>query len=179
MALKFIIFDLDDTLYSRDIGLMREVGHRIQVWLYDHLGLTWEEAAVQFESSLEPLEDSGDISCWINASGMLARSEVAQGKNAQAGDRIVRALPSLQRAAMEPFLVGQMLGAAAEALNALGHQAEAGEILSWLLNSEDEHMRIHGVATAEETGLDDLPTAPDRKVGGILRYASEALEFAV
>ena len=47
MALKFIIFDLDDTLYARDIGLMREVGHRIQMWLYDHLGLTWEEAAVR------------------------------------------------------------------------------------------------------------------------------------
>ena len=47
MALKFIIFDLDDTLYSRDIGLMREVGRRIQMWLYDHLGLTWEEAAVR------------------------------------------------------------------------------------------------------------------------------------
>jgi putative hydrolase of the HAD superfamily len=47
MALKFIIFDLDDTLYPRDNGLMREVGRRIQMWLYDHLGLTWEEAAVQ------------------------------------------------------------------------------------------------------------------------------------
>ena len=47
MALKFIIFDLDDTLYSRDVGLMQEVGRRIQMWLYDHLGLTWEEAAVR------------------------------------------------------------------------------------------------------------------------------------
>jgi len=44
MALKFIIFDLDDTLYPRHNGLMQEVGHRIQTWLRDHLGLTWEEA---------------------------------------------------------------------------------------------------------------------------------------
>lgn len=44
MALKFIIFDLDDTLYSRDNGMMQEVGRRIQTWLCDHLGLTWEEA---------------------------------------------------------------------------------------------------------------------------------------
>jgi len=44
MALKFIIFDLDDTLYSRDNGLMREVGRRIQLWLCDYLGLSWEEA---------------------------------------------------------------------------------------------------------------------------------------
>ncbi|RLC55987.1 MAG: pyrimidine 5'-nucleotidase, partial [Chloroflexota bacterium] len=44
MALKFIIFDLDDTLYSRESGLMQEVGRRIQIWLCHHLGLTWEEA---------------------------------------------------------------------------------------------------------------------------------------
>jgi putative hydrolase of the HAD superfamily len=47
MALKFIIFDLDDTLYPRENGLMQEVGRRIQMWLHDRLGLTWEEAAVQ------------------------------------------------------------------------------------------------------------------------------------
>jgi len=46
MALKFIIFDLDDTLYPRDSGLMQEVGRRIQTWLCDHLGVTWEEAIV-------------------------------------------------------------------------------------------------------------------------------------
>ena len=46
MTLKFIIFDLDDTLYSRDTGLMREVGHRIQLWLHNHLGLSWEQATV-------------------------------------------------------------------------------------------------------------------------------------
>ena len=44
MALKFIVFDLDDTLYPHHNGLMQEVGHRIQTWLRDHLGLTWEEA---------------------------------------------------------------------------------------------------------------------------------------
>ncbi len=44
VALKFIIFDLDDTLYPRDSGLMQEVGRRIQTWVYNHLGLTWEEA---------------------------------------------------------------------------------------------------------------------------------------
>ncbi len=44
MALKFIIFDLDDTLYPRRSGLMQEVGRRIQSWLCNHLGLAWEEA---------------------------------------------------------------------------------------------------------------------------------------
>jgi len=44
MALRFIIFDLDDTLYPRHNGLMQEVGLRIQTWLCNHLGLTWEEA---------------------------------------------------------------------------------------------------------------------------------------
>jgi putative hydrolase of the HAD superfamily len=45
--LKYIIFDLDDTLYPRDTGLMHEVGRRIQIWLCDYLGLTWEEAIVR------------------------------------------------------------------------------------------------------------------------------------
>jgi putative hydrolase of the HAD superfamily len=44
MSFKFIIFDLDDTLYFRDGGLMQEMGHRIQTWLCDHLEVTWEEA---------------------------------------------------------------------------------------------------------------------------------------
>ena len=44
MALKFIIFDLDDTLYARDRGLMQEVGRRIQLWVCNHLGVSWEEA---------------------------------------------------------------------------------------------------------------------------------------
>jgi putative hydrolase of the HAD superfamily len=46
MALKFIVFDLDDTLYPRDNRLMQEVGRSIQRWLCEHLKLTWEEAAV-------------------------------------------------------------------------------------------------------------------------------------
>jgi putative hydrolase of the HAD superfamily len=41
---EFIIFDLDDTLYPGNNGLMREIGFRIQTWLCQHLGLTWEEA---------------------------------------------------------------------------------------------------------------------------------------
>ena len=44
MSLDFIIFDLDDTLYPRDTGLMQEIGRRIHVWVCEHLGLTWEEA---------------------------------------------------------------------------------------------------------------------------------------
>ena len=44
MGFKFIIFDLDDTLYPRGSGLMQEVGRRIQLWLCNHMGLSWEEA---------------------------------------------------------------------------------------------------------------------------------------
>jgi putative hydrolase of the HAD superfamily len=47
VTLKYIIFDLDDTLYPRDTGLMHEVGRRIQMWLCDYLGLKWEEAIVR------------------------------------------------------------------------------------------------------------------------------------
>jgi putative hydrolase of the HAD superfamily len=44
MPLEFILFDLDETLYPRESGLLKEVGRRIQVWVGDYLGLTWEEA---------------------------------------------------------------------------------------------------------------------------------------
>ena len=52
MALKFIIFDLDNTLYPADNGLMQEIGRRIQVWLCENLALTWEEAAVRRQEYL-------------------------------------------------------------------------------------------------------------------------------
>lgn len=44
MTFKFIIFDLDDTIYPRGNGLMQEVGHRIQLWVQRRFDLTWEEA---------------------------------------------------------------------------------------------------------------------------------------
>jgi len=44
MPFEFIIFDLDDTLYPRNSGLLKEVGRRIEVWLCDYLGLTRGEA---------------------------------------------------------------------------------------------------------------------------------------
>jgi putative hydrolase of the HAD superfamily len=43
---KFIIFDLDDTLYARENGLMGEVGRRIQTWLCENMALTWDEAVL-------------------------------------------------------------------------------------------------------------------------------------
>jgi len=45
MTLKFILFDLDDTLYPRGTGPMREVGRRIHLWLCNHMGLSRDEAA--------------------------------------------------------------------------------------------------------------------------------------
>ncbi len=44
MRYRLVIFDLDNTLYPRDTGLMHEIGRRIQVWVRDYLGVTWEEA---------------------------------------------------------------------------------------------------------------------------------------
>jgi putative hydrolase of the HAD superfamily len=44
MVMEFIIFDLDNTLYTRDSGVMEEMGRRIQAWLCDRLDLTWQEA---------------------------------------------------------------------------------------------------------------------------------------
>ncbi|MEE8391055.1 MAG: pyrimidine 5'-nucleotidase [Anaerolineae bacterium] len=44
MVFKFIIFDLDETIYPRGNGLLQEVGHRIQLWVQQQFDLTWEEA---------------------------------------------------------------------------------------------------------------------------------------
>ncbi len=45
MTLKFIIFDLDETLYPRGSGLMQEISRRIQLWVQRRFDLTWEEAS--------------------------------------------------------------------------------------------------------------------------------------
>ncbi len=45
MGLSYAVFDLDDTLYRCDSGLMQEVGRRIQSWLTTNMGLGPEEAA--------------------------------------------------------------------------------------------------------------------------------------
>jgi len=42
--MNWILFDLDGTLYPIKSGLLAEVGRRIQKWVADLLGLTWEEA---------------------------------------------------------------------------------------------------------------------------------------
>ncbi len=44
MTLKFIIFDLDDTIYSRGNGLMQEVGRRIQHWIQRRFNLPCDQA---------------------------------------------------------------------------------------------------------------------------------------
>ncbi|MGD8243642.1 MAG: pyrimidine 5'-nucleotidase [Anaerolineae bacterium] len=44
MSFEWIIFDLDNTLYPRDSGLMEELGRRIQAWLCDRLNLNCHEA---------------------------------------------------------------------------------------------------------------------------------------
>jgi putative hydrolase of the HAD superfamily len=65
---KHIIFDLDDTLYSRQNGLMGEVGRRIQAWLCENMDLRWEEAVVlrrkyfeQYGTTLGGLLEEHDI----------------------------------------------------------------------------------------------------------------------
>jgi len=45
MALEYIIFDLDNTLYPRGSGVMEEMGRRIQTWLSHRLDLSWQEAS--------------------------------------------------------------------------------------------------------------------------------------
>lgn len=44
MTLRFIVFDLDNTLYGQGSGVMEEIGRRIQLWLCRELNLAWDEA---------------------------------------------------------------------------------------------------------------------------------------
>lgn len=45
MCIRYLLFDLDDTLYPRQTGVMQTIGNRIRQYIVDHYGLTWEEAA--------------------------------------------------------------------------------------------------------------------------------------
>ena len=42
--LKYLLFDLDGTLYTDETGLFNEVGNRIEHWIADQLGLTLNAA---------------------------------------------------------------------------------------------------------------------------------------
>ena len=66
--LKLVLFDLDGTLYTRESGLLQEIGRRIQTWLCDHLGLTWDEAArlrrdyfTRYGTTLNGLISEGEV----------------------------------------------------------------------------------------------------------------------
>jgi len=53
MAFTHVIFDLDDTLYPSDLGLMEEVGRRITLWMQQTLGLSRDEASALRRSYLD------------------------------------------------------------------------------------------------------------------------------
>jgi putative hydrolase of the HAD superfamily len=44
--LEFIVFDLDNTLYPREAGLLQKIGHLIRVWVQREFDLSWEDAEV-------------------------------------------------------------------------------------------------------------------------------------
>ncbi|HOT91291.1 MAG TPA: pyrimidine 5'-nucleotidase [Anaerolineae bacterium] len=44
--MPYIIFDLDDTLYTNDTGLFKELGTRLVYWVSQQLHISLEEAAV-------------------------------------------------------------------------------------------------------------------------------------
>lgn len=44
MSIRYLLFDLDETLYSRNAGVMQTIGRLIRQYIVDHYGLTWEEA---------------------------------------------------------------------------------------------------------------------------------------
>jgi putative hydrolase of the HAD superfamily len=44
MGIRFLLFDLDETLYPRDAGVMQEIGRLIRSYIVQEYGATWEEA---------------------------------------------------------------------------------------------------------------------------------------
>ncbi len=44
MTIRFLLFDLDETLYPRDAGVMQEIGRQIRRYIMREYGTTWEEA---------------------------------------------------------------------------------------------------------------------------------------
>ncbi|MBN1954412.1 MAG: pyrimidine 5'-nucleotidase [Anaerolineae bacterium] len=42
--LTHVIFDVDETLYPREVGLLREINRRITLWVCEHCRLTADEA---------------------------------------------------------------------------------------------------------------------------------------
>jgi putative hydrolase of the HAD superfamily len=75
MSPEFILFDLDQTLYSHESGLQQEIGRRIQMWVCDFLDLSWDEAGLvrrdyfeRYGTTLNGLVIEKDI----NADGYLA-----------------------------------------------------------------------------------------------------------
>lgn len=44
MAIRFLLFDLDETLYPRDAGVMQEIGRLIRRYIVQEYRVTWEEA---------------------------------------------------------------------------------------------------------------------------------------
>ncbi|MFW6082424.1 MAG: pyrimidine 5'-nucleotidase [Chloroflexota bacterium] len=67
ITLKFLVFDLDNTLYPRGSGVMEEIGRRIQLWLCRERDLTWEQATIlrkaylrQYGTTMGGLMQEGD-----------------------------------------------------------------------------------------------------------------------
>ncbi len=44
--MQYILFDLDDTLYTNDTGLFKELGTRLVFWVSQQLGISLEESSV-------------------------------------------------------------------------------------------------------------------------------------
>jgi len=98
MGFTHLIFDLDETLYPRDAGLMREIGQRIEVWIRRSLGLSPDEAAALRQAYLHKYGTT--------LGGLLAEHEV----DADAYLEFVHDVPVEARLRPDPALA-QMLDA--------------------------------------------------------------------
>jgi predicted ATPase len=128
----------------------------------------WDEAADHLQSSLDPLEDCGDIACWINAGGHLARSQIATGRLDDARARLRSAAAGLARVD-DPFLVSQIVSIAALAEWESGNTDRARSLMTWLLGSDDEDLRAGGEFVSDELGSPEPGEPSDAPLDEMVR----------
>jgi putative hydrolase of the HAD superfamily len=142
MALKFIIFDLDETLYPRSNGLMREIGRRIQTWLCDHMGLTWDEAVL--------LRDRYYRRYGTTLGGLVAEHEI----DAQAYLAFVHDIPLEDYIHPNPALGAMLDGIPLRKVVYTNASADHGWRVLNVLGVADYFERVIGI---EEVGLRNKP----------------------
>lgn len=138
MSFEFIIFDLDNTLYRPDSGVMEEIGRRIQVWMCDRLDLSWEEATALRRRYLRRFGTT--------MGGLMAERDLDVGQYLH----FVHDIPIEDYLAPDPALAEMLAGIRLRKVVYTNATREHGRRVLKALGVADQFERIIGI---EEVGL--------------------------